>query len=241
MGKSKKINKESTARDRKPPWKRTKRSGVVTEEDTADELFQNIITINVGPDATPFYLYAGLVSQDASFFKAALNGSFRESTEQKVSLPDDDVQIFKIYQIWLNLKELRCNFDDGEDWWLHLAKLWIFADKIGSPKFKNEIIDAFFEVYDGVDDKDLLFADPDVVHFVYDNTTQESPLRKLFIHFSLHFDYNGGMVAYPHEFIAGMLEWVMHDGNSWRRVSDAYASVVDKKRSEVYHEDGEQV
>ena len=116
-----------------------------------------------------------------------------------MSLPDDDVQIFRVYQSWLNTGELRYNFDN-EDMWLHLAKLWIFADKICSTVLKNRTIDAFFDIV--TKNSDISFANADTVRFVFEHTMPKCPLRRVFARLFLWLgDCPKPLSAYPVEFL----------------------------------------
>ena len=193
------------------------------------------MTIRVGSDAHPFSLYKELACHDAEFFETAFNSSFREANEQEISLPDDDVQIFKIYQTWLNKGELRYNFDD-EEWWLRLAKLWIFADKIRSIRLKNKTIDAFFDIIN--DNEEITFADTKTVHFVYENTAWDSPLRRIFVRFYLHLTpLEEPPSLYPQEFLAAVVSKVLHYESVWRPTRMGQDLRILGRRSEAFHED----
>jgi len=163
------------------------------------------------------------------FFKTAFNGSFQEGTGQDMSLPEDDVQIFRIYQTWLNTGQLRYNFDK-EECWLHLGKLWIFADKICSTRLMNKTVDAFFEVV--TKNSDLPFADPETVNYVFGKTMPGSPLRRMFVRIFLSYGYildDDEMNAYPREFLATALRKAM----SKTKIMLSVAPPV----TEYYHED----
>ena len=163
-----------------------------------------------------------------------LNGPFREGEEQSASLEEDEVPVFKMYQTWLNTHQLRYNLD-GDEWWLHLSKLWVFADKIQASGFKNRVVDSFFSVF--VANLGLTFATADTVTYVHDNTTVVSYFRRLFIRFYLHmFDPKIDMTPYPLEFISQVLKKItMNEG--CRNQIRAMNGVMDMKRSHFYHEE----
>ena len=163
-----------------------------------------------------------------------LNGPFKEGEEQSASLEEDEVPVFKVYQTWLNTHELRYNFD-SDDWWLHLSKLWIFADKIQASNFKNLIIDSFFNVF--IANPGLTFATADTVSYVYDNTTSVSCLRRLFIRFYMHMvDHKIDLTPYPHDFIIAALIKITKDKNCRNQVK-AMHGAIDAKRSYFYHDE----
>ena len=142
------------------------------------DMYETMVTVYVGPDSYAFHIYKEILCRDSPFFKAALNGSFKEGDEQAVSLPEDDVETFKIYQTWLNTTQLRYNFDHVE-WWLCFAQLWVFADKIGSTALKNKTIDAICATVR--DNCHLDWASPRAVCYTFDNTSTGSHLRWLVV------------------------------------------------------------
>ncbi|KAL8824096.1 MAG: hypothetical protein Q9191_005306 [Dirinaria sp. TL-2023a] len=213
---------------------RAKRRRLAGEQDSLDHLYEDIVTIYVGPNATPFYVYKELVCRDSSFFRAALGGSFAESREQKVSLPEDEVSVFKVYQTWLNAQELRYTFDH-EDWWLHLSKLWIFADRMCAYQFSNEIVDAFFKVF--FDNTQLDFATPKVVDYVYENTASHSALRRIFVRFYLQLAYRTiDLRSYPQEFLATVLRKLTADKGYEKYFKATQAAIINKDSSHLYHQ-----
>lgn len=143
------------------------------------DLYQTVVTVYVGPDSYAFHVYKELLCRDSHFFKAALEGNFKEGDGQTVSLPEDDVETFKIYHAWLNTMQLRYNFDHVE-WWLCFAKLWVFADKIGSIALKNRTADAICVTVKH--NRSLDWASPRAVCYTFDNTSSDSPLRKLVVY-----------------------------------------------------------
>lgn len=150
-----------------------------------------------------------MLCRDADFFKTAFNGSFQEGNDQNLSLPEDDVQIFRIYRAWVYTGQLQYNFDE-EECWLHLGKLWIFADKVCSPRLKNKTLDAFFELV--LNNSEVPFAKPETVGYVYDKTMPGSALRRIFVRLYLHLGYTSGdkkMDMYPQEFLAIALRKAM--------------------------------
>ncbi|KAL8967397.1 MAG: hypothetical protein Q9183_002937 [Haloplaca sp. 2 TL-2023] len=199
-------------------------------------LYEDVIKIRVGPDGEPFHVYKELVKRDAAFFKTALDGSFSEGTTQEISLPEDDVHTFRIYQTWLITGELRYNFDD-EGLWLTLSKLWIFADKICSPRFENRIIDAIFDILAENDNENLPVASADTVHYVYDHTVKGSRLRRLFTRCFIQLaPQNKRLVAYPSEFLAAVISRLRYDTASWDSVKRAHGvAAVQNQRSRYYN------
>ena len=121
-----------------------------------------------------------------------------------MTLPEDDVEVFKIYQTWLNTTQLRFNFDN-EEWWLRFTKLWIFADKIGSTSLKNNTVDAI--VLTIRCNPHLTRASPNAVAYTYEHTSDRSPLIDILIkHFIIkarqeHVSADD-LESYPHRFLS---------------------------------------
>lgn len=213
---------------------RVKRRRLAGEQDSLNHLYKDIITIYVGPNATPFYVYKELVCRDSSFFRAALAGSFIEGESQTVSLPEDEVPVFKVYQTWLNAQELRYTFDH-EDWWLHLAKLWIFADKVCAYQFSNKVVDAFFKVF--FDNTKLNFATAKVVNHVYDHTSSQSVLRRIFVRFFLQMaDKPIDLRFYPQDFLASVLHKLTADKGYEKYFKAKQVAIIHRANSYVYHQ-----
>lgn len=52
-----------------------------------------VITLNIGPSSVIFHAYEASLCR-IPFFRAALQGEFREAAEKKVSLPEEDPEVF---------------------------------------------------------------------------------------------------------------------------------------------------
>jgi hypothetical protein len=59
---------------------------------------------------------------------------------------------------------------------MNLAKLWVLADKLCIPQLQNALIDCIEDICART--KDLAL---ETLHYVWDNTPNDSPLRKYFI------------------------------------------------------------
>lgn len=58
------------------------------------------VTVLVGVKEKQFTIPKALLTQRSTFFKAALEGGFKEAIEQQVKLPEADEEIFEIYVQW---------------------------------------------------------------------------------------------------------------------------------------------
>ncbi|KAH0372210.1 hypothetical protein KCU65_g1355, partial [Aureobasidium melanogenum] len=145
--------------------------------------FKQTVTIHVGTFKQPFILHKGLLCFYSDFFRAALEGSFKEANEGKVELPDVKVEVFEAFQVWLYSRSLR-NIEDHEESserqklpsFQTLAHLWVFGDKYQIPLLQNNCIDALL-----AKNKEESQFDTTVVQIAYFDTMHGSPLRKLAI------------------------------------------------------------
>ncbi|KAK8192061.1 hypothetical protein BKA81DRAFT_285583, partial [Phyllosticta paracitricarpa] len=64
------------------------------------------IPVGGGDNPKVFQVHEVLLRSSSSFFEKALGGDWKESKEKMVPLPDEDVEIFSIYQKWLLLNKL---------------------------------------------------------------------------------------------------------------------------------------
>lgn len=193
------------------------------------------MTIYVGPTAETFHLYRKILFRDSVYFKAAFTRDNHEGSESKLSMPEDDVDIFRIYQTWLNTGDLRYNFD-GEIWWLRLARLWIFADKVSSHRLKNRTIDSFFDIVDK--NKNMVFADAWITHYIFEHTSPLSPLRRLLSRLFFHLKPSrDDLASYPPVFLAEVLGRARFHEPTWSAVAKVQSALVQKHRRSDLHMD----
>ena len=67
---------------------------------TSRFLYDSIVSVLVGPNAEHFNVHKGILCESSDFFKAALNGNFKENNGT-VKLPEQKVEIFKYFIHWL--------------------------------------------------------------------------------------------------------------------------------------------
>lgn len=139
-------------------------------------LFEEFIFVSIGPEKTKFDVHKGPLCYYSSYFKAALKGGFKESRERVVVLKDETEETFKLFYLWLYSQKILVPVSTTLKDWQQLVKLFVFADKRGIPKLRNNVIDAMVE-------RDIrLRVDPIALNvYVYDNTPSSSPLRKLLV------------------------------------------------------------
>lgn len=147
----------------------------------------NTIVVIVGQreNSRSFFIHCNLICTFSPFFNAACSGFWKESQESVVKLPEDYPEIFELYVKWLytgELVKLSTNAEE-EDYPEHttltvLACAWFLGDKLLDSTFKNAAIDAIIERVRETNHYPCALAS-----FIYENTTEESPLRRLLVDF----------------------------------------------------------
>ncbi|KAL8724425.1 MAG: hypothetical protein Q9181_006826 [Wetmoreana brouardii] len=143
-------------------------------------LTDEVVTVLVGPKATPFYLHKALLSSKSEYCRAAFEGSFKEATVKRIHLTDEDPKYFSYYVLWMYDKALEpADSDEVEgldiDEYCHL---FVLAEKLESETLQNLVMDNICEHIKMSNDQYLAAK---TVNFVWDRTLPGSVLRKLLV------------------------------------------------------------
>lgn len=65
------------------------------------------MTVLVGPTEVTWRLHENLLSSTSDFFRSAFNSGFRESIEDRLTLPEDDPQAFELFVRWMYARALN--------------------------------------------------------------------------------------------------------------------------------------
>ena len=149
------------------------------------------ITVEVGPKRAKFHVHVNALSEVSTFFKAAIERPFIEKHEQLVKLPEDSPEVFGMFVDWvytgqykgMNEELLKDSEITGPDELKKFMNLFLFADMVGAPLLKKEMIDKYFKI---LRMGPGLFPVPhvNIVAKLYQQTMPKSCLRKLWM--SLH-------------------------------------------------------
>ncbi|THX13826.1 hypothetical protein D6D13_03412 [Aureobasidium pullulans] len=98
--------------------------------------------IIVGPpgNTQTFNIHKKLLCDASSYFKAALNNGFAETTSQKITLDDEDPAVFRTFASWLYHPSIVLPIEHLNVQEKHLLKLYLFADKRGIVNLANDTI-----------------------------------------------------------------------------------------------------
>lgn len=150
------------------------------------------VTIVVGQvdDTETHTVHAGILEGHSAFWKSALKKCWEEGAEGKIKLPEDDRDAVSTYLEWIyssiieisplrnedmSAKELDAEFE-------HLARVYVFGEKIQDNEFCNRTMDRILHRVTGL----ALFSDvvccyptTKAVKIIYDGTPEGSPAREL--------------------------------------------------------------
>jgi hypothetical protein len=151
-----------------------------------------VVKVIVENGKVAFNIHEKILRDSSEFFDKALSGTWKEATERTVEMPLDEAEIFEMYAQWLYTSTLpdvlKDTSDDGPDY-LPFAKAWVFGDKVLDSRFRNTIIDAIMEnelERDEIVERGWYWTPGDpVIPYIYNNTTRESPLRRLLLDISV--------------------------------------------------------
>ena len=147
-------------------------------------------------------MHKELICHHSHFFRGAFSGGFEEAEAGAISLPEDDVEVFKVFERWLYTEDFHCSTGTSNVY-LHLAKVYCFGDKVGIRALKHGALDALRENVLNANDVPI---ESDLTNFVWQNTVAQSSLRKLLVDLFTYRvaaeDVENDILAYPTEFIA---------------------------------------
>ena len=115
----------------------------------------------------------------SGYFAKALNERYVEGQENNVKLASEDPKLFRFFQHWTHTRQFYDStllpgtlFDLGT-----LAKLWAFGAYYEAPMFQNAVMDV---IIGKMRDSRAFFETATIEH-VFDNTQEDSPLRRLLV------------------------------------------------------------
>ncbi|KAF2814836.1 uncharacterized protein BDZ99DRAFT_515607 [Mytilinidion resinicola] len=144
------------------------------------------IEILVGTDETSFYIHEGIVRASSKFFDNALKPGWVESKERCVRLPEDDPDVFSIYQEWPYSLQIRVGAKEIAELYVVLCKAYCLGEKLMDCNFKDAIINEIIRNTKVVIDGEIYFPGDWAIKLSYEGTTHISHLRKLLVDFLVY-------------------------------------------------------
>ena len=99
-----------------------------------------MIEIVIGDGAEVWCLHEAILAAGSTFFKAAMNSPFKEGSERKVTLPEEDNLAFQLFVQYLYTRTFHTNATGL------LLKAYVLGDKLGAPNFKALALDKIFDI-----------------------------------------------------------------------------------------------
>ncbi|KAG9747963.1 hypothetical protein KCU73_g7214, partial [Aureobasidium melanogenum] len=137
--------------------------------------YRGMVTLVIGSSKKDFTVHKDLLIFYSDYFRAAFNGSFSESTASKIELLDVKKKVFENFHTWLYMRKLSTEDDEALDF-RPLVDLWIFGDRFQVPMLQNCVMDEIVARQRRGDSSDV-----SLLKVAYDNTVDNSPLRKVLI------------------------------------------------------------
>lgn len=153
--------------------------------------FQDNVVLLIGLTQQKFLVPRLLLNSVSSFFKAATDGRWLRNNT--IQLPSDNAVIFNTFLQWAYTGEIVGETGGVESEVRKVMKLYVFADKLGATKLKNDTIDLIrsIEYADGL-------RQIEEFNFAFGNTADTSKLREYLIDEWLYLSN----VAYVDEYFA---------------------------------------
>jgi hypothetical protein len=96
-----------------------------------------------------FTIHEGLIRTRSDFVQLALRGEWKEARERTIPLPEDDPDVFSVYQQFLYGGLIYTSYKNApsrpDDEYKVLVKAYILGEKIMDQEFKDSIVDAIIE------------------------------------------------------------------------------------------------
>jgi len=116
-----------------------------------------------------------LLKLRSEYFRAALDGTWEESTTRIVTLDEENSDVFNLFVHWLYYKEVQFNTScDDDDTDILLVEAYLFAERRGCFAFQNDMVDNIAKWW-GMRDKGFSAK---AIMLMFTETTPSSKLRR---------------------------------------------------------------
>ncbi|KAF1950253.1 hypothetical protein CC80DRAFT_598275 [Byssothecium circinans] len=158
-----------------------------TTQDTDDDSDSDVSTSDesdleesMSPECQTFWVHEGLLVKRSGFFKAALDGHWKESDEKTIRLPEDHPDVFGLYVAMIYMGRLYVLPSESDTYGgqHELCELYILADKLQDISSKNLVVDALLV---HARRARICLSSIETLKFVYGNTPDGSLLRELLV------------------------------------------------------------
>ena len=136
-----------------------------------------MVQVKVGPSKTIFRLHRKILYNVTPYFEAAFEAGFVEAAEQVLELPEENPVMFKHFQLYVYTGHFLAKEESEADISrASLLGLYIFGEMCGIPDLQNAAIDVLIDKQSSQN-----IIPTDSLLRVYNNTPEDSSLRRLFV------------------------------------------------------------
>ena len=138
----------------------------------------------VGPSQEVFEIHRGILCNLSAYFRAAIDGKFKEAQDGRIILPVNDPEIFERFQLWAYRGTLLLQGQEIKN--LNstiLTELYIFAEARDVPTLQNAAVDALIQW-----EVSVKKIPTNALSRIYANTRVTSPIRRLVVDMSVNKD-----------------------------------------------------
>ncbi|KAL9073490.1 MAG: hypothetical protein Q9161_002911 [Pseudevernia consocians] len=134
------------------------------------------VTLLVGKSKKAFYVHQEQLCEVSPFFKAAFTSEFREGSEKKMDLVEENEDIFDCFIQWLYSQHYEIRGDGtGSDRFREPLRLFVLAEKFDISKLKNLLMAKIFAAAKQGSIGPSLSA----IGYTYEHTPPSSIIRRL--------------------------------------------------------------
>ncbi|CAD6441483.1 fb9c511d-125a-416a-99e0-912d3ab13f02 [Sclerotinia trifoliorum] len=138
------------------------------------EVLDEIVTLYVGSKRKKYIVHKRILCDQSEFFDAGFNGGFKEATEGKMYLPEDDpIAVADLIEYLYRGSLPRCREDGGSE---KVRNLYYLAEKIGLLSLMDKLMD-LLAVPRIQQTGHLVGYGSNAIKEIYDHTHEGSKLR----------------------------------------------------------------
>jgi len=139
------------------------------------------VSIKIGPAGKIFLVHSPFLTETSTFFKAAIEGNFKEGVDQEVTMPEESEQTFEHFVRWLysgGYREETMPLGGESEWAARIKEiidLYVFADKVGCLALEHDMAREFYLLVKGP----LSFLPVESVDYLYGLPISAELLREI--------------------------------------------------------------
>ncbi|KAF1950232.1 hypothetical protein CC80DRAFT_554463 [Byssothecium circinans] len=207
-------------------------SRVYIAKSKALPLKSSILKIVVGEEKTVFSIHEAVLTARSKFFKNAMTGNWKEAEDKAVKLPEDDPDVFALYEQIVYTGKIPAYDDTGDErrdiycqgWdrfqkgYEILCSLFVLAERLQDMNAKNMATDAILNKYfhghnllkkNDTSGASACLPGKDAINIMCEGTPAPSPGRDvlvdLFVYLCDYQGFDGSQLAKPHDLHEGFL------------------------------------